>query len=359
MPNLDEHSKHTKDRYGIEGRDIHSWMDEPCKIFGASHRKVRHDVAGIKDGLRLFSSKYSFEDIERVMVDHILLDVEDSSEVVAAQTTLTDVDYEIKVIEEKENKILKERLQRATMISRIKSSRVRNYIRIAFDQAREGSFKAVCFALSDWETFLLSRDNPNSEVKISDIDQYALSLKNRVKPRTASHYLQYLGLYFRHYEEINLSDRAKDRKKEFDKGFSKDQLRLHPKDVKMLYEKAKPKAKLMIRLLLLECQTDIGLLEKIVYAGKDTIGRPQFRIDDKLIHVNETTIKLAEPLLERNLRRGDNRLLSTGYRAMDTYISDFAKKVGLQYKVTPRDLRRFAVNQHPDVVLSVLGDKDE
>lgn len=352
MPNIEEHCKHTKDLYGIEGREIHTWMDEPCKIFAGSHRRVRHDVSGIKDGSRIFVEKFSSEDIERVMIDHILLDAKD----IKKEEVVTDRIIENNRLIEEEKDILQKRLQRAIILSKIKTNRIKDYIKITFKNAEEGSFQAVCIALSDWENFLLSRDNPISALKLSDIDSYALNLRNRVKPRTASNYLQYLALYFKHYNEIDLSNRVKERNREFKKEFSKDILLIHPKDVETLYSKAKPKAKLMIRLLLLEPQIDIGLLEKIVYSGKDAKGKVQFRIGDKITPINETTLKLAQPLLERNLRRGDLRLLSTCKRAMDEYFSIYTRKV-LPYKITPNNLRRFAETQHPDVVLKVLGDK--
>ena len=43
MPNLEEHCKHSLKRYGVEGRDIHSWLDEPSRHYAGIHREFRHD----------------------------------------------------------------------------------------------------------------------------------------------------------------------------------------------------------------------------------------------------------------------------------------------------------------------------
>ncbi|MFB0545113.1 MAG: helix-turn-helix domain-containing protein [Asgard group archaeon] len=48
MPNLEEHSKRTPKRYGVEGRDIHEWLDEPSRKYGGAHRQFRHDTKTIR-----------------------------------------------------------------------------------------------------------------------------------------------------------------------------------------------------------------------------------------------------------------------------------------------------------------------
>ena len=34
MPNHETHCQHTLARYGVRGDDIHSYIDEPCKVAG-------------------------------------------------------------------------------------------------------------------------------------------------------------------------------------------------------------------------------------------------------------------------------------------------------------------------------------
>lgn len=74
MPNLEEHCKHSGKRYGVEGRDIHSWMDEPSQVAGGSHREFRHDLESLPIALRIFESKYGAEMVENIFLDHLRAD---------------------------------------------------------------------------------------------------------------------------------------------------------------------------------------------------------------------------------------------------------------------------------------------
>jgi hypothetical protein len=70
MPNNEEHAWNTFQLYGEWARDLHVWMDEPCKDHGIWHRRLRHtphppDWVVQKYGLGL---------AERIMMDHIFLD---------------------------------------------------------------------------------------------------------------------------------------------------------------------------------------------------------------------------------------------------------------------------------------------
>lgn len=53
--------------------DIHSWMDEPCLLYGVSHRKVRHDFN--QKIPQIFIDKYGEELARNIMTDHIILDL--------------------------------------------------------------------------------------------------------------------------------------------------------------------------------------------------------------------------------------------------------------------------------------------
>jgi hypothetical protein len=44
MPNLEEHCKRILKRYGVEGKEIPSWIDEPSTILATEHRIVMHDL---------------------------------------------------------------------------------------------------------------------------------------------------------------------------------------------------------------------------------------------------------------------------------------------------------------------------
>lgn len=74
VPSLEEHCKHTGRRYGAEGRDIHSWMDEPSQVAGGSHREFRHDLESLPIAIRIFQSKYGAEMVENIFLDHLRAD---------------------------------------------------------------------------------------------------------------------------------------------------------------------------------------------------------------------------------------------------------------------------------------------
>lgn len=74
MPSLEEHCKHSGKRYGVAGRDIHSWIDEPSQIAGGSHREFRHDLASLHIAIRIFESKYGAEMVENIFLDHLRAD---------------------------------------------------------------------------------------------------------------------------------------------------------------------------------------------------------------------------------------------------------------------------------------------
>jgi len=74
MPSLEEHCKHTGKRYGVEGRDINSWMDEPSQVAGGAHREFRHDLESLPIAIRIFESKYGAEMVENIFLDHLRAD---------------------------------------------------------------------------------------------------------------------------------------------------------------------------------------------------------------------------------------------------------------------------------------------
>jgi len=72
MPSYDEHCKQSFERYGITGEEIHEWMDEPCKIYGSAHRKVRHDPNQQLPAFLIH--RYGADLARNIMIDHVLLD---------------------------------------------------------------------------------------------------------------------------------------------------------------------------------------------------------------------------------------------------------------------------------------------
>ncbi len=73
MPSNKEHWRHSFKRYKVMAEDIHTWMHEPCVLYGTSHRKVRHDF---NQEIPLeFIEKYGEELARNIMIDHIRMDL--------------------------------------------------------------------------------------------------------------------------------------------------------------------------------------------------------------------------------------------------------------------------------------------
>ena len=71
MPNNSVHRLRSLERYGVEGGDIHTWMDEPTKVYSADHRVFRHDSDWIP---KFFIDKYGEDLARNIMLDHIIYD---------------------------------------------------------------------------------------------------------------------------------------------------------------------------------------------------------------------------------------------------------------------------------------------
>jgi len=86
MPDHSEHCKRTRELYGVDGAEIHRWMDEPSQLYGSSHRWTRHDLSLIP---KKFIDKYGEELAKQIMLDHILLDRKGESEIKLSVTGAT------------------------------------------------------------------------------------------------------------------------------------------------------------------------------------------------------------------------------------------------------------------------------
>lgn len=77
MPNLEEHCRRSRLRYNVEGRDIHSWLDEPSHHYASHHREFRHDTDTVRTVGELFGSRYGKLIAENIALDHIMADHEE------------------------------------------------------------------------------------------------------------------------------------------------------------------------------------------------------------------------------------------------------------------------------------------
>ncbi|MGD6852476.1 MAG: hypothetical protein ACQCN6_10505 [Candidatus Bathyarchaeia archaeon] len=362
MPDNEIHCKHTLENYGIDGKEIHIWIDEPCKIYGSSHRQVRHNVEGIKDAVRIFGAKYGEEIVKKVMIDHILLDAEFEK-----QNKVIEGIVEIKPIqtvkrredlEKEENTNANKELK----ISEIKTKDIKDYLRFKFLDKEEKQFWNAYSALISWERFCLNRDNPYSPIELNDLAKYTEFLKNKSENNTASSYLHYLIAYFKFNNDIELSNFGRELKKGFGKLITKAKKQQRPipeQDIITLnhylnsQSKVRRRYKIIMRILLLENikVTDIDKIRFVPIVG----GNYQFSINNQISPpLNEETIKLAEAEMQENLKRGDNRVLTTNREAIDEQMKIYAKGAGIKYDVTPYTLKRFSKHRTKEELISIL-----
>jgi hypothetical protein len=78
MPGHEEHCLHSEKRYGVRGDDIHSWIDEPVAVAGASHRDYRHDLRSLPAAIQIFGPKYGADLVENIFLDHLKADSEEN-----------------------------------------------------------------------------------------------------------------------------------------------------------------------------------------------------------------------------------------------------------------------------------------
>jgi len=78
VPGHEEHCLHSEKRYGVRGDDIHSWIDEPVAVAGASHRRHRHSLESLHAAIQIFGSKYGADTVENIFLDHLKADSEEN-----------------------------------------------------------------------------------------------------------------------------------------------------------------------------------------------------------------------------------------------------------------------------------------
>ncbi|MCL5948935.1 MAG: hypothetical protein M1490_00460, partial [Candidatus Bathyarchaeota archaeon] len=74
MPNIEEHCGASFKEFKVEGRDIHAWLDEPCRVYAGLHRQFRHDTETIELVGKKFGEKYGVALAENIGLQHIMLD---------------------------------------------------------------------------------------------------------------------------------------------------------------------------------------------------------------------------------------------------------------------------------------------
>jgi hypothetical protein len=72
MPPNRIHGIFTSLRYGVSGKDLHTWIDRPSEIFGKEHRIYRHDYSMWIP--QKFVNRYGLKLARAIVRSHIWLD---------------------------------------------------------------------------------------------------------------------------------------------------------------------------------------------------------------------------------------------------------------------------------------------
>lgn len=359
MPNLEEHCKHSLKRYGVEGGDIHIWLDEPSRHYAGIHREFRHDEKTIILAGETFGKIYGEDKAQAIALDHIMADHEES---IKKRREKNGVALsEIKAYEEEKSKYekkkeeLKKLIKDESELPEIKTGEMRDFLDRFYSDSPDLK-KLAETAQRHWQQYVLSRENPNREIEKRDITGFVSNLlKKGKRPRTISHYLGRLVVYFNHVSKEELADYIDSEKKKFGKiaEAEKNTTPMRHRDVIRLYQSASLEDKILIRLLLLEKLPNSGLGK--IFVRQDSKGEYDFTDGKQIISINEETVKIAKPLIQENILKGGKKLLRINTRQIQNHIHDAGKKIGLPNNVSPKDLRKFGKNHHPDDLMEMLS----
>ena len=258
---------------------------------------------------------------------------------------------------EKKKKELKKLLKDESELPEITTDKMRVYLDIHLASKGPESKKLADISLRHWQKYLSSREDPNRDIKIEDVTRYISNLQKKESIRTTSSYLGQLENYFGYQQpKKELADYVTQKMKELAKEIVKIEKNFVPmrhREISGLYQRASLVDKILIRLLLLE-KLPISGLGKIS-VRKYSNGEYEFSIGKEKISINEETVKIAKPLIEKNIKKSGNKLLRISTRQIQKRIHTAGEKINLPYKVSPKDLRRFGKNHHPNDLMEILS----
>jgi len=69
---LDRHMLRAKTLFGIDGKEVHEWLDEFALLYGANHRVYRHNWRGVQHVQKCWGDIAA-----KIAIQHILDDGDD------------------------------------------------------------------------------------------------------------------------------------------------------------------------------------------------------------------------------------------------------------------------------------------
>jgi hypothetical protein len=355
MPNLEEHCKHCLERYGVEGRTIHKWIDEPARYYGKAHRELRHDLETANYVAEEFGAECGEGAKGQYLAklcyfDHIFLDIEESKKKTSShnytEEEIKEFEQQKPIVEQEVVRIQKQ-IKQLDELPPLTIKGMKEYVNIKLKLKNPESKQSAEISLRHWQKYILSKDPQNRELSEVDINNFVAYLEGKVNsPYTIANYLGQLVAYSKYAYGKDITLLMQKEKHKADREVAKlkkNALPLRIKVVKRFYDRTKPYVKLPIRLLLLE-NRQIRDIVKITAMQDISKNYHFYDKDKKEIKIDPETAKLAITLLVRN----NNKLIRGNRRSLAGLFSDWSEKLHIEPNITPVDLRTFGKNHHPD-----------
>lgn len=215
---------------------------------------------------------------------------------------------------------------------------VKAFLRSYSEGKSESTKEQANIALTHWENF--TRQKP-SEVETKDVDKFIYVYMKRLKPTSLSVYLFPIGKYLAWSGRPDLEKYIMNERKKLDVEEIAKSLIDHNDILKMLTKVTELRGKLIIRLLVFS-EIPIGCLENLKVRHIFNEKNYDMSCEGKMISgvfYSDTSEIIRRYMKERKPKKNDE-LIGIGEREIQYLIPDYAKKVGIKKKVTPKDLRK-------------------
>jgi len=232
---------------------------------------------------------------------------------------------------------------------------VKAFLRSYLEGKSESTKEQAKIALTHWENF--TRQKP-SDVETKDVDEFIFEYLKRLKSASLSVYLFHIGKYLAWSEKPDLEKYIMNERNKLDVEELAKSFIDHNDVLKMLTKVTALRDKLIIRLLVFS-EIPIGCLKNLKVRHIFNEKNYDVPCKGKMISgvfYSDTSEIIRRYVKERKLKKNDE-LIGIGERAIEYLIPDYAKKMGIKKKVTPKDLRKVGKDHFKRNVLIEMYEK--
>jgi hypothetical protein len=234
---------------------------------------------------------------------------------------------------------------------------VKAFLKIYLEGKAESTKKQADVALTHWENF--TKQKP-FKVEPQDVDKFFYVCLKRLNPNSLSAYMFHIGKYLAWSGRKDLEEYIMNIRKKLDaKEIAKSTIDHHD-ILKMLTKVTELRGKLIIRLLVFS-EIPIGCLKNLkvrhIYNEKN-YEMPCKGRNISGVFYSDTAEIIKKYISEEKLKKTDG-LIGIQERAIQHLIPDYAEKVEIKKKVTPKDLRMFGKDPRKREWLIEVYEKDK